>query len=375
MNKRIVFLSGTRADFGKIKSLILALQNNPGFEPHVFVTGMHLEETYGLTVKEIEKSGIRHIHRFRNTTSEHTMDLTLAKTIEGFSHFVRHIKPDLIVIHGDRVEALAGAITGSLNNILTGHIEGGEVSGTIDDLIRHAVSKMAHAHFVANREAARRLEQMGEDPASIFIIGSPDLDIMFSNQLPALDEVKRYYEIPFDEYAVLMFHPVTTEVDKMERYAKEVVEAAIESGDQFVVIYPNNDLGSGKILDAYKQFQASPHFRILPSMRFEYFLTLLKNARYMLGNSSAGIREAPYYKVPSINVGTRQNRRASGRSIFNATYDKHDILDKIAQAKKFKPTANDVDFGRGNSAELFIQALSGERFWKIPKQKVFKDLF
>ncbi len=374
MNKRIVFLSGTRADFGKIKSLILALQNNPGFEPHVFVTGMHLEETYGLTVKEIEKSGIRHIHRFRNTTSEHTMDLTLAKTIEGFSHFVRHIKPDLIVIHGDRVEALAGAITGSLNNILTGHIEGGEVSGTIDDLIRHAVSKMAHAHFVANREAARRLEQMGEDPASIFIIGSPDLDIMFSNQLPALDEVKRYYEIPFDEYAVLMFHPVTTEVDKMERYAKEVVEAAIESGDQFVVIYPNNDLGSGKILDAYKQFQASPHFRILPSMRFEYFLTLLKNARYMLGNSSAGIREAPYYKVPSINVGTRQNRRASGRSIFNATYDKHDILDKIAQAKKFKPTANDVDFGRGNSAELFIQALSGERFWKIPKQKVFKDL-
>jgi len=374
LNKRIVFLSGTRADFGKIKSLILALQNNPGFEPHVFVTGMHLEETYGLTVKEIEKSGIRHIHRFRNTTSEHTMDLTLAKTIEGFSHFVRHIKPDLIVIHGDRVEALAGAITGSLNNILTGHIEGGEVSGTIDDLIRHAVSKMAHAHFVANREAARRLEQMGEDPASIFIIGSPDLDIMFSNQLPALDEVKRYYEIPFDEYAVLMFHPVTTEVDKMERYAKEVVEAAIESGDQFVVIYPNNDLGSGKILDAYKQFQASPHFRILPSMRFEYFLTLLKNARYMLGNSSAGIREAPYYKVPSINVGTRQNRRASGRSIFNATYDKHDILDKIAQAKKFKPTANDVDFGRGNSAELFIQALSGERFWKIPKQKVFKDL-
>ena len=368
MNKRIVFLSGTRADFGKIKSLILALQNNPGFEPHVFVTGMHLEETYGLTVKEIEKSGIRHIHRFRNTTSEHTMDLTLAKTIEGFSHFVRHIKPDLIVIHGDRVEALAGAITGSLNNILTGHIEGGEVSGTIDDLIRHAVSKMAHAHFVANREAARRLEQMGEDPASIFIIGSPDLDIMFSNQLPALDEVKRYYEIPFDEYAVLMFHPVTTEVDKMERYAKEVVEAAIESGDQFVVIYPNNDLGSGKILDAYKQFQASPHFRILPSMRFEYFLTLLKNARYMLGNSSAGIREAPYYKVPSINVGTRQNRRASGRSIFNATYDKHDILDKIAQAKKFKPTAYDVDFGRGNSAELFIQALSGERFWKIPKQ-------
>ncbi len=375
MNKRIVFLSGTRADFGKIKSLILALQNNPGFEPHVFVTGMHLEETYGLTVKEIEKSGIRHIHRFRNTTSEHTMDLTLAKTIEGFSHFVRHIKPDLIVIHGDRVEALAGAITGSLNNILTGHIEGGEVSGTIDDLIRHAVSKMAHAHFVANREAARRLEQMGEDPASIFIIGSPDLDIMFSNQLPALDEVKRYYEIPFDEYAVLMFHPVTTEVDKMERYAKEVVEAAIESGDQFVVIYPNNDLGSGKILDAYKQFQASPHFRILPSMRFEYFLTLLKNARYMLGNSSAGIREAPYYKVPSINVGTRQNRRASGRSIFNATYDKHDILDKIAQAKKFKPTAYDVDFGRGNSAELFIQALSGERFWKISKQKVFKDLF
>ncbi len=374
MSKRIVFLSGTRADFGKIKSLILALQNTEGFEPHVFVTGMHLEEAYGLTVKEIEKSGIRNIHRFSNTTSEHTMDLTLAKTIEGFSHFVRHLKPDLIVIHGDRVEALAGAITGSLNNILTGHIEGGEVSGTIDDLIRHAVSKMAHAHFVANREAARRLEQMGEDPASIFIIGSPDLDIMFSDSLPALDEVKRHYEIPFDEYAVLMFHPVTTEADKMADYAREVVKAALESGDPFVVIYPNNDLGSGKILNAYKQFEGNPRFRILPSMRFEYFLTLLKNARYILGNSSAGIREAPYYKVPSINVGTRQNRRASGRSIFNASYDKHDILDQISQAKGFQPTDNDVDFGRGNSAQLFLQTLNDERFWKIPKQKVFKDL-
>ncbi len=375
MSKRIVFLSGTRADFGKIKSLILELQNSEGFEPHIFVTGMHLEETYGLTVKEIEKSGIRHIHRFRNTTSEHTMDLTLAKTIEGFSHFVRKIQPDLIVIHGDRVEALAGAITGSLNNILTGHIEGGEVSGTIDDLIRHAVSKMVHAHFVANREAARRLEQMGENPHSIFIIGSPDLDIMFSSQLPPLDEVKRYYEIPFDEYAVLMFHPVTTEVDKMEKYARQVVEAAIESGDQFVVIYPNNDLGSGKILDTYKQFQGNPRFRILPSMRFEYFLTLLKNARYILGNSSAGIREAPYYMVPSVNVGTRQNRRASGRSIFNASYEKHDILDKIKQAKQSIPAANDVDFGRGNSALLFKQTLMDERFWNIPKQKVFKDLF
>src|SRR6478609_6671196 len=162
MRKKILFLTGTRADFGKIKSLISILENHSTFEVFVFVTGMHLQETYGYTLIEIERCGFGNIYTFENHTHETTMDLTLAKTIEGLSAYVKSCNPDMIVIHGDRVEALAGAIVGSLNNILVAHIEGGEVSGTIDELIRHAISKLSHVHFVANDAAKNRLIQMGE---------------------------------------------------------------------------------------------------------------------------------------------------------------------------------------------------------------------
>ena len=218
--KKIVFLSGTRADFGKIKSLIQILENHSNFEPYIFATGMHMLEKYGKTVIEIEKCKFSNIYSFSNHTSEKTMDLTLAKTIEGFSKYVKEIQPDLIIIHGDRVEALAGAIVGALNNILVSHIEGGEVSGTIDDLIRHSVSKLSHIHFVSNEAAKQRIMQLGELETSVKVIGSPDVDIMFSASLPTLNEVKRYYEIPFDDYAVVMFHPVTTEVEKVDSATK-----------------------------------------------------------------------------------------------------------------------------------------------------------
>ena len=153
--KKIVFLTGTRADFGKLKSLMSISQNSKNFEVHLFVTGMHMNTLYGFTVDEIEKAGFKNIYKYINHDSIEYMDRTLSKTIDGFSEYISQINPDLIVVHGDRVEALAGAIVGSLNNILVAHIEGGEVSGTIDELIRHSVTKMSHIHLVANSEAKK----------------------------------------------------------------------------------------------------------------------------------------------------------------------------------------------------------------------------
>ena len=195
MHKKIAFLTGTRADFGKMKPLIQILENHQDFECHIFVTGMHMLENYGYTLIEVERCGFKNISTYRNDTDEASMDLTLAKTITGFSEFVKEVQPHLIVIHGDRVEALAGAIVGSLNNVLVAHVEGGELSGTIDELLRHATSKMSHIHFVSNEKAKTLLEQMGELPESIYSIGSPDVDIMFSNTLPELQTVKAYYNI------------------------------------------------------------------------------------------------------------------------------------------------------------------------------------
>jgi UDP-N-acetylglucosamine 2-epimerase (hydrolysing) len=372
--KKIVFLTGTRADFGKIKSLIAVLDVHPDFEVFVFVTGMHMLEQYGYTVLEIERCGFKNIHTFINHTHETTMDLTLAKTIEGLSSFIKTVLPDMIIIHGDRVETLAGAIVGSLNNILVGHIEGGELSGTVDELIRHSVSKLSHIHFVSNADAAKRLIQMGEKRASIFTIGSPDIDVMFSDALPDLTVARSYYQIPFDRYAIAMFHPVTTEVAEMQHHANHFVAALLNDTHNYVVVFPNNDMGTHAILEAYKKLENNHRFRIFPSLRFEYFLTLLKNAQYIIGNSSAGIREAPYYGIPIINIGTRQQNRAIYAHIINVDYEQKNIEGALAliDTHKIIPTA--TDFGQGNSAALFLESIEMDAIWAINHQKQFRDI-
>lgn len=372
--KKILFLTGTRADFGKIKSLISILESNPEFEVYVFVTGMHLQKEYGYTLIEIEKCNFKNVHSFENHTHETTMDLTLAKTIEGFSNYCKSIKPDLIVIHGDRVETLAGAIVGSLNNILVAHIEGGELSGTVDELIRHSVTKLSHIHFVSNEEAAKRLLQMGEIKSSIYTIGSPDIDIMFSDSLPTLESVKDYYQIDFEQYAIIMFHPVTTEALQMKQYAEDFVESLLDTDVNFVVIYPNNDLGSKYIIDAYQKIANNKRFRIFPSLRFEYFLVLLKNAAFIIGNSSAGIREAPYYGIPIINIGTRQQNRTLNADIINVDYQKQNILKALHLISSHKVSPASNDFGKGNSAELFLNSLLSDKIWEINHQKEFKTI-
>ena len=373
--KKIVFLTGTRADFGKLKSLIKITQESSDFDVQLFVTGMHLDEKYGSTVNEIYKSNFNNITTFKNHVGAEFMDRTLAKTIEGFSEYIAHQKPDLIVVHGDRVEALAGAIVGSLNNILVAHIEGGEISGTIDELIRHSVSKLSHLHLVSNEEAKKRLVQMGELESSVHVIGSPDLDLMNPLNLPNLEQVKEYYNIYFKEYSIAMFHPVTTEYELVKSQAKTFVDTLIESDKNYIVIYPNNDLGTEEILEEYKRFENNKRFIVFPSLRFEYFLRLLKECCFIIGNSSAGVREAPFYKVPTINLGTRQNNRSIANSITNISFNKQEVLSSINKCDKIKPKKIDItEFGEGNSNTLFLTLLNSGKIWDVDCQKQFQDL-
>jgi len=374
--RKIVFLTGTRADFGKLKSLISITQNSESYEVHIFATGMHMNSLYGSTIDEIRKACFDNIFPFINHDSVDHMDRTLAKTIDGFSHFIAEVKPDLIIVHGDRAEAMAGAIVGSLNNIIVAHIEGGEVSGTIDELIRHAVSKMSHIHLVTNEKAEKRLIQLGELPNSIFVLGSPDLDLMNPENLPKLSYVKEYYDIDFKFFSIAMFHPVTTEYENIRRDAKEFVDALIDSGENYIVIYPNNDLGSYEIISEYIRLDGYQKVKVFPSLRFEYFLVLLKNAECIVGNSSAGIREAPYYNTPTVNIGTRQNNRSEGDSIIHALNEKSSIIKAIAAAKKYSRDSpfKITDFGRGDSNKIFLKILNSDKIWNTGCQKQFQDV-
>jgi UDP-N-acetylglucosamine 2-epimerase (hydrolysing) len=369
--RKIAFVTGTRADFGKLKSLMNKVQGDPAFELHVFVTGMHMLARYGSTHEEVEKSGFRNIYKYMNQNAADRMDHILSKTITGLSDYVHEIKPDLLVIHGDRVEALAGASVGALNNLRVCHVEGGEVSGTVDELIRHAVSKLSHIHFVANDRAQARLQQLGEREESIYVIGSPDIDAM-NSALPSMDEARQRYGFDYDEHAVVLFHPVTSEVPDLRRQARTLVDALLASDQNYIVIYPNNDHGTEIILEEYNRLRGNPRFKLYPSIRFEYFLRILKEARFMIGNSSAGVREAPHFGLPAINLGTRQNNRVSHDSVINAPIESKPIQDAIAAALGLarKPVAL---FGTGNSAELFHAILQDETFWQQPTQKFFVD--
>ena len=370
--KKIVFLTGTRADFGKLKSLIEKVEKSEEFHPHIFVTGMHMLKKYGFTVQEVEKCGFSNVYKYINQHSEDTMDVVLAKTISGLSDYVKEVEPDMIVVHGDRVEAMAGAIVGSLNNILVSHIEGGEVSGTIDELIRHSVSKMSHLHYVSNETAKSRLVQLGESEKSIHVIGSPDLDIMSSGNLPDFTDVLRHYDIPFNDYGVLMYHPVTTEVEQLKDNITQVVDAIIESGKNFVVIFPNNDHGTDIIINEYDRFKSLDRIKVFPSVRFESFLTLLKHAKIVIGNSSAGVREAPFYGIPSLDIGTRQKDRATAESIINVDNTSKEILDALNREYSNQYAAY-REFGSGDSDKLFTESISNPKLWKTAKQKVFVD--
>jgi UDP-N-acetylglucosamine 2-epimerase (hydrolysing) len=370
--RRILFLTGTRADFGKMKPLMRAVQNAPEFVCEAFVTGMHMLKRYGLTVNEIRNAGITNIFTFINQDStERGMDVVLANTIRGLGHYVREFRPDMIVVHGDRVEALGGAIVGSLHNILVAHVEGGEISGTIDELLRHAISKLSHLHFVSNEQARRRLIQMGELESSVHIIGSPNIDIMLSDTLPTLAEVKQRYDIPHDEYALLIYHPVTTELEGIRAHAQAIVTGAIRSGLNYVVIYPNNDSGTESIMEVLESVRGHPRFTLLPSMRFEYYLTLLRHAKAIVGNSSSGVHEAPVYGVPTVNVGTRQLNRFHYQTIIDVSEDAEQIVAALCNLPKGAPS---LHFGSGQSAQLFMERLGDLETWSTPCQKQFRDV-
>lgn len=376
--KKIVFLTASRADYGKLKTLIINLQKNKKFKVYVFVTGMHNLKKFGSTwmkIKLKKYDNIKNVFRFNNQNNHDTADLILAKTISGFSKYVKKIRPNLIIVHGDRIEPLACSAVGVLNNFRTAHIEGGEVSGTVDEIIRHSISKLSHIHFVTNKNAKKRLVQMGELSKNIFTIGSPDIDIMLSKNLPSISAIKKHYNIKFENYGIGILHSVTTDIINFKNNIKIFINSLKKSQKQFVLIYPNNDLGSNNIFNEYKKLKKYKNIRLLPSMAFESYLTLLKNSNLIIGNSSSGIMEAPIFGIPTINLGNRQNNRSKSKTIYNTEFNQAKIIKIINYCFKNRlKHKRSKEFGEGKSFKLFERALNSEYFWNINVQKTFKEI-
>jgi UDP-N-acetylglucosamine 2-epimerase (hydrolysing) len=369
--KKLLFVTGTRADFGKLEPLAVAARDH-GLDVSFWVTGMHMMERYGLTKIEVQRVQGVGVSEFSNQHEGDPQDVVLAKTVLGFSEFARDHQPDLVIVHGDRIEALACAIVCATNYIRCAHVEGGEVSGTIDELFRHCNTKLAFCHFVSSQSAAERVARLGEPKNSIYVIGSPELDFHSKPSGVSISMVRDHYDIPFSDYGICTFHPVTSEQDTMANQAANLFGALDASGKNFVVILPNNDPGSDDIVAAINKLPID-RFRILPSMRFSHFSELMKNAACIVGNSSAGVREAPFLSIPSLDVGTRQNARAQSVSITSARADERNrILSFLEQDWGKRYPAND-DFGQGSASERFVEIVGQDAFWNAKLQKVFVD--
>ena len=372
MPRSVLFVTGTRADFGKLEPLAIATRD-AGFDVSFFATGMHMLDRYGLTKLEVHRTPGVQVHEFLNQRPGDPQDVILAKTVVGFSDFVKEHAPDLVVIHGDRVEALACALVCATNYIRCAHIEGGEVSGTIDEVYRHCNSKLASQHFVSSEDAARRVMALGEPKDHIHAIGSPELDFHAGPSGVTLAEVIERYDLQFDDFGICVFHPVTSEAATMGAQADALFGALAQSGRNFVVIAPNNDPGSPAIFDAIAQ--APPErFRVLPSMRFAYFSELMKNAKAMVGNSSAGVREAPFIGLPSLDIGTRQTNRAKSPSVFFADATDTAAIVDFLKAQWGKNYPRDEAFGGGSASERFAAILTSDAFWETSLQKTFHDI-
>ena len=371
MTKSILFVTGTRADFGKLEPLAAATRD-AGFDVSFFVTGMHTLDRYGMTKLEVQRMAGVAVHEFLNQRMGDPQDMVLAKTVIGFSDFVAEHQPDLIVVHGDRIEALACALVAATNYIRSAHIEGGEVSGTIDEVFRHCNTKLAAHHFVSSEDAARRVMALGEPREAIHVIGSPELDFHSAPSGVSMDDVRARYDIPSGDFGVCVFHPVTSEAATMGQQARDLFGALDASGRNFVLIAPNNDPGSDEIFTAIDALPRD-RFRVIPSMRFAHFSELMKNAALMVGNSSAGVREAPFLGTPSLDVGTRQSNRAQAPSLFTAQASDTATIAAFLNNEWGKTYPRHTAFGSGSAAQRFVGILKDDGFWSASMQKRFHD--
>ncbi len=370
--RRVLFVTGTRADFGKLEPLA-AEAHKLGHDVTFFITGMHMLRQYGETRLEVRTFDGATFYEYINHSPGDTQVTIISKTMLGFSDWVEEHRPDLVVVHGDRVEALGAALVCSMRYIPVAHVEGGEISASIDEVYRHCITKLCRYHFVSSTAAAGRVRSLGEPADDIFVIGSPELDRHAVDSDIAMSAVRSRYDIAFDEYGIAIFHPVTSEHESLAAQAASLFGVLERSGRNFVVILPNNDPGSELLLPIIDALPCD-QFRILPSMRFGYFSTLLKNAALVVGNSSLGVREAPFLGVPSLDVGSRQMNRSQSESITTV-----DALDALAVARALETAwgrryARHSAFGDGKSAERFGRIISSDAFWSRPSQKQFVDL-
>lgn len=362
--KKVAVITGTRADYGIYYPILKAIQADNELELHLIVTGMHLSPQYGNTVESIEKEGFQisaQVQCLFQGGTHGNMARSIGIGILGMTQAFESIQPDCVLVLGDRGEMLAAAIVSTHLNIPLLHLHGGEVSGTIDESVRHAISKLAHIHLVATEGSKERLIRMGEDPWRIEVVGAPRIETIENELLPSLGEIKDKYHLHFTEdYLLFVYHPVTTEEQDLA-FLGQMLEVLLESELHLVCIMPNSDAGNEKITRIYQRYLQNPKFHAVTNFEQLDYLTMLKHAVMLVGNSSSGIIEAASYKVPVINIGSRQKGRERSRNVIDISEDKDELLHAIEHVmrKDFLASLKTLTnvYGRKNTSQNIVRSI------------------
>ena len=366
MKRKILYITGTRADYGLMKSVLREIENHPKLELELIATGMHLMPEFGMTINEIKKDGFK-IHEIAATyeqDNKQSMANFVGKFIQLLTDKVKKIKPDIIMVLGDRGEMLAGAIVGTYLTIPVAHIHGGDISSTVDEIVRHAITKLAHIHFPATEKSAERIIKMGEDPSNVFVVGAPGLDIILNENLIEPTKLSEKYNLDLSEPILLVIqHPVTTEVDDAPTQIRETLEAISELRYQTILIYPNADAGGRNMIEVIKEYEKYPFIKIFKNIPYKEYLSLMNIVSVMVGNSSSGIIEAPSFGLPVVNIGTRQEGRQRAENVIDVDYDKEEIKAAIKKAlydEEFKEKVKNCKnpYGDGKAGVRIADILS-----------------
>ena len=363
--RKVFVVTERRADFSRFKPILEMINDDVDLNYDLVVTGIHLLDSYGKTINEIKDGGFevfKTVKMFEDNVDKDSgaeMTKALGRVTMGLVEAIEESKPDIILSGFDIGANLAVSIAGAHMNIPVVHIQGGEVSGTIDESIRHAVSKFSHYHLVSNNDAKNRLIKMGEIPKHIFVVGCPSIDAMLDITINTPNEIEEKFGIDVKKnFFLVLQHPVTTELNDAKKQIRETLNAVKKSGVQSVLIYPNNDAGSQAIIGEIK----NSNIKYFPTLSLKDYVSLLSYTTSLIGNSSSGIHETATFKVPTINIGTRQQGRLRPENVIDVDYQEYEITGAINKILNDKEFQNNVrycinPYGDGKSANRIIEIL------------------
>ncbi len=367
MQTRILAFTGIRSDYDLMSGVFRALRDDPQFDISLIVSGAHLSPTYGLSVRNIEADEIPILCRIESLLDSNSSSGRLksaAILLQGCLPIVEAHAPDLILYAGDREDVIVGALTGAYLRIPTVHFFSGDHASdaNVDNPVRHAASKLSTFHFVTHPSHAQRLQRMGEPPERIRIVGNPALDRFVSTPPMTREELlASLSKTEWQRYALIIYHPILGEEEQAARHFEQVLSAVEESGLPAFVNYPNVDAGSREIIAAMERWQAHEGFTFFKNLSSEQFVNLMRHAEVLVGNSSAGILEAPLLPLAVVNVGSRQRGRLAADNVIFVDQDPDAIRQGIEQAlsEEFQQRLRHVvsPYGRGDSVQKVINAL------------------